>query len=445
MAKKQTQYWLIDPNQLPDPDETVASIRTGFKETTGYAVSTAARAAAMEEDFWAEDKWYAEYRPYNVINGKLVIPVIGTMLNKFPFCLDFGWFAATGYEYIQAAVERGLEDSEVAEIIFAIDSPGGMVAGLFEMCDDIMGMKAESDKPITAYCQDGGAYSAAYAVACCAEKIVVERMAGTGSVGVVTMHVDLSKALEKDGVKVTYIYSGKHKVDGNPYEALSDDVKKRIQARIEKIYGVFVSHVAKGRGMDEKAVRATEALTFDAEDSIEVKFADSIGRLTTDLSAPPRKKDEPTSATADANHGETPMADETKTQENAAPDNAAVDTARAEGKAEGAKAERERFAAVQASEEYAGRETLASHLLASTDMDAEAIIGTLAAAPKTAPAAAETETGAKPGAGEQFNAAMDTSGNPDATSEEITDEASESEQRAEALATAASKLPKRRR
>ena len=63
------------------------------------------------EDFWfAADDPRARYRPYNVSAGILRIPVKGALLNDFPYSLGS---YATGYEYVAAAMARGLADTEV--------------------------------------------------------------------------------------------------------------------------------------------------------------------------------------------------------------------------------------------------------------------------------------------------------------------------------------------
>lgn len=65
----------------------------------------------------------------------------------------------------------------------------------------------------------------------------------------------------------------------------------------------------------------------------------------------------------------------------------AIETARTEARA----AERSRFSTVLASEHYAGREALASNLLAKDALTAEDIVAALEAAPKTAATPAATE------------------------------------------------------
>lgn len=227
---------------------------------------------AASDDFWfAADDWRSNYRPYRVKNGILRVPVRGVLLNKFPWQLG-GW--ATGYEYVTQAVKRGLDDSDVKGIALEIDSGGGLVAGNFELVDFLY--ESRGKKPIKAFASDS-AYSAAYSIASAADDISVTRSGGVGSIGVVATHVEFSEALKMDGVKVTFIFAGKHKVDGNPYEALPKAVRDKIQSRVDASYQEFVGLVARNRGMDEKAIRDTEAQTFPAPEALEVGLADRIG------------------------------------------------------------------------------------------------------------------------------------------------------------------------
>lgn len=245
-----------------------------------HATALMASAVNMndDEDFWPQsDDWRAAYRPYNVKNGILQIPIMGVLLNRFPY--QFGRWA-TGYAYIEKALKRGLADGMVRGIAFVHDSPGGEVAGNFELVDKIY--NARGQKPTKAFAADHS-YSASYSLASAADQIVVNSSGGVGSIGVVTAHVDYSGALEQAGIKVTFIFAGKHKVDGNSYEKLPKDVQNRIQQRIDRIYGVFTASVARNRAMDEKAIRATEALTYDAKDAIEVGLADKIGALDEEM------------------------------------------------------------------------------------------------------------------------------------------------------------------
>ena len=402
------RHWLVSPSELSTAEGALDRIRESVDHMVENGQQSYQAVTGVNSNFW-ETANHA--RPYTVMDGTLVIPVTGVLFNKFPYTYGF----ATGYDYIEQALLRGSADPAVDRIVLDIDSPGGMVMGCFELTDKIYAMRGS--KPITAHV-GGSGYSAAYAIASAADEIVMTRMSSVGSVGVVTTLMDISKALDKAGVKVTQVFAGKHKVDGNPFEPLPDSVKDRIQARIDKTYGIFVDTVARNRNISSEEVRATEALTFDVEEAIENKFAD---RRDSDVEDDQNEE----GVLPVANNGEESMAHtETETPatetgttetvvETATVETAAVDTARTEGAA----TERSRFAAVLASDEYAGREELAMHLLTNTDMDAATITGTLAVSAKSETAApAPAAEAATPGAA--FNSAMATTDNPDVASTE---------------------------
>ncbi len=288
---------------------------------------------SAHDDFWptsAED-WRNYYRPYQVKDGILTIPVKGVLLHDFPWQAG-SW--ATGYIYVEKALERGLEDGSVKGIALHCHTPGGDVAGCFELVDKLFA--ARGKKPIRAFAHEA-AYSAGYAIASAADKIVVSRTGGVGSIGVVTAHLDVSKAMEDIGFKITFIHFGKHKVDGNPYEALSEETKARWQVRIDKLGAVFVKSVARNRGLDEKAVKDTEALTYSADEALSIGLADSIGPLDQAVAD--------FSADLSNEEGEETMADFTQAQHDEALA-VAVAAATATATTAGAAAERARVTAI---------------------------------------------------------------------------------------------------
>ena len=275
---------------------------------------------SADSNFWLDaDNCMARYRPYKVQNGMLLIPVAGVLLHNYPWATPW----ATGYTYLYEAFKRGAADMDVKKIGFLIHSGGGEVAGCFEAVEKMIKLKEECKKPVRAFAHEY-AYSAAYAVATVADTIVVSRTGGVGSIGVVTSHVDYSKMLEDIGMKITFITFGKHKVDGNPYEALSPEAKDRIQSRINELGEVFVATVAKNRRkMDAKAVRDTEALTYTASEAIKIGLADEVGPL-----------DEAMAAFA-ADPISTEEEDEQMSNATATANQAELETARAEGHAKG--------------------------------------------------------------------------------------------------------------
>jgi len=351
-------------------------------------LGTAVSMASDDENFWptTDNDWRASYRPYVVKDGILQIPIMGVLLNRFPWQLG-RW--ATGYTYIEKALQRGLDDGNVKGIAFIHHSPGGEVAGCFELGDKIY--DARNQKPMRAFSADA-AYSASYLLySSVGKRGSISRSGGVGSIGVVTAHVEYSEALKQEGIKVTFIFAGKHKVDGNAYEKLPESVKSRIQERINRIYGVFTAAVARNRSMDEAAVRATEALTYDASDAIGVGLADRVGSL----------EDEMVLFSTEVAAGEEQMAnDATEKGIPQATHDKAVTDARAEGKAEGLKegaaAATARIKAITSSDAAKTRPSAAMKLALNDKLsavDADGIVEMLADMPEEKAAAPEKKDG----------------------------------------------------
>lgn len=365
---------------------------------------------AMMEDMASEGYWLdpesymARYRPYSVKDGILTIPVKGVLLHDFPWAA--GW--ATGYTYIWEAFKRGMADPDVRGIALHCHTPGGEVAGCFELVDRMYAMRGQ--KPIQGFAHEY-AYSAGYAIISVCDKITVSQTGGVGSIGVVTSHVDMSKLYDDIGMKITFIHFGKHKVDGNSYEPLSASVKSRIQARIDASGEIFVAKMARNRGMSEKAIRDTEALTYTASEAKEVGLADEIGPLDDAMTA--------FIADLSTEQGDDQMTDKT-TATVTAEQTAALETARAEGFAaglakgttDGATAERGRITAIVNSEEGKKRPKAAVSLAMKSGIDAETANSVLAdlaeeAAAVATPAKTDDKKDDAKTNGQTFDASME--------------------------------------
>jgi len=360
-----------------------------------------------DDDFWPaeDDEWMQFLRPYNVQSGILVIPVHGSLLNHFPYAYG-SW--ATGYEYIQRAVARGMSDPQVKGIAFHIDSPGGMVSGNFELVDYIYEQRGV--KPMRAFAADS-AFSAAYSIASAADSIQVTRSGGVGSIGVVLVHYNVEENLRQHGIEVTHIYAGKHKIDGTSYEALTEQARERFQARVDKLYGVFTSTVARNRNMDDKDVRETEALTYDAEESLSVNLADSIGTLDEGLSEF-AEGTEPTG-------GDFLMADKDTgavLEANDVANEAAIEAARKEGWDEGFAAYQTRQDEIMGLDEAKGREDTAMTLSRNANLSVDAVKEVLATVP--AKEAASSDGIGGDAKRNHFAEAMDKDGSPDVPASE---------------------------
>ncbi len=206
-------------------------------------------------------------------DGVALIPVLDTLVNRGAW-LD-SRSGLTSYEGIAAQLRDAGQDPEVRSVLLDISSPGGEAAGMAGLADLIRSVR--QTKPVTAFVNDMAA-SAAYGIASAANEIVISPTSIVGSIGVVMLHADRSGELAAQGVKPTLIFAGSHKVDGNPFEPLSDAVRADLQASVDAHYCQFLDTVALGRGnrLTANMARATEARTFIGSEAIALGLADRI-------------------------------------------------------------------------------------------------------------------------------------------------------------------------
>ena len=208
---------------------------------------------------------------YKIQNGTAIIPIHGLLTKRGEIISSF--MPTTSYEDIFSAISDAIEDEKVEKILLDIDSPGGEVGGLFDLVDFIFNSRGQ--KPIFSVANDY-ACSAAYAIASATSRIFVNRTSCVGSIGVIATHLDISEADKKEGLKYTTIFAGEKKNDLSPHEPLSENAKDDLQEEVNRLYEMFISTVARNRGISTELVRATQAATYYGDDAINVGLADEI-------------------------------------------------------------------------------------------------------------------------------------------------------------------------
>lgn len=211
------------------------------------------------------------FSEYEVSGGIAAIPITGCLFQSlgYPFSLGF----ATGYDYVRLCFTRAMIDPEVKAIVLSINSGGGEVAGCFDIVDLIYQNRGK--KPIWAICAED-AFSAAYAIASAADRIIVPRTGGTGSIGVIAARCDFSEALTAAGIKVRFITYGARKADGHPETPITDEEIERYQKQIDAMGELFVETVARNRNIAAATVRDTQAATFMGGEGVALGLADEV-------------------------------------------------------------------------------------------------------------------------------------------------------------------------
>lgn len=227
------------------------------------------------------DGRHVEYTPERLAvtrpgpkSGRVVrVPIMGEISHRDSF-----WSWLTGGSTVEGLIktlrEIGADDS-VSTVLLDIDSPGGTVAGIPELANEVRRLSAS--KHVVALANSLAA-SAAYWIGSQADEFVATPEAMVGSVGVFAVHEDWSAAMDQAGVKMTYITAGKYKAEGNPAQPLSEEARQHLQTIVDASYDLFVADVAKGRAVSAADVRGNygEGRVLSAQDA---KAAGMIDRI----------------------------------------------------------------------------------------------------------------------------------------------------------------------
>lgn len=263
--------WAMEEGAL----QTLLAIAAREHETTPEALE-AYRAKSL-----------ANAERARVRNGVAIIDVIGATFKRANLMTAMS--GATSYEMIRTDFQAALDDPKVKAILLNIDSPGGEASGIGELADAIFA--ARGQKPITAYVGGLGA-SAAYWMASAADNIVVDPTALLGSIGVKWAMRGDKPASDKDAPSYEFVSSVSPMKNADPG---TKEGAAAFQALVDAMAGVFVTSVARNRGVDTETVLKDfgRGGIFVGMDAVQAGLADSLGSFETvlaDLSAGNRKK-----------------------------------------------------------------------------------------------------------------------------------------------------------
>lgn len=205
--------------------------------------------------------------------GKVaVIPVFGPIVPRG------GWYSdvsgATSIASLSARLDDAMKNPDVSSIIFNFDSPGGQATGVHEFARRIR--EANEYKPVTAYVS-GMAASAAYWLASSCGRIVADRTAEVGSIGVIFAWTDDTEARESAGYRDYVIVSSQ-----SPNKHLDPKTpagRKDLQRRADALAEIFIGEVAGFRGVTAKRVSEHfgRGLVMLAESALSAGMIDEVG------------------------------------------------------------------------------------------------------------------------------------------------------------------------
>lgn len=183
----------------------------------------------------------------------------------------------SGASYIAKRVRDAAKNKDVKAIVLDINSPGGTVASVQEIYNELLKAK-EQDKKIVALFRDVAA-SGGFYIAMAADQIVAEPGTITGSVGVIMQAGNVVGLFDKLGIQVTPITSGKYKDIGSAYRPMSDAEKAILQDMVNDTYSQFLEAVKTGRPnvKPEDMAEYTDGRVFTGQRAYNLGFVDKLG------------------------------------------------------------------------------------------------------------------------------------------------------------------------
>ncbi|HOW83748.1 MAG TPA: signal peptide peptidase SppA [Spirochaetota bacterium] len=195
---------------------------------------------------------------------------IGFSVDKSPFSM------ARGSEDLINRLDDLEKDSNIKAVVLRINSPGGTVAATQEIYQKIWKLRKKNIVVVASMGEV--AASGGYYIASACNHIIANQGTLTGSIGVIAASPNLKGLLDRFGIKMNVIKSGKFKDSMAFHREMRDDERELIQQLIDISYEKFIKDIALGRNMNESDIRpVADGRVMTGETAMKYKLIDGIG------------------------------------------------------------------------------------------------------------------------------------------------------------------------
>lgn len=179
---------------------------------------------------------------------------------------------------IAKAIREARLNEKVKAIVLRVNSGGGSALASDVMWREVM--LAKETKPVVASMGDVAA-SGGYYMSCAADTIVASSSTITGSIGVLGVMFNLKKFFNnKLGLTFDGVKTNEYADIGSQVRPMTEMERNVIQSEIERIYDVFITHVAEGRRLTKEQVDSIgQGRVWCGEDARKLGLVDVIGGL----------------------------------------------------------------------------------------------------------------------------------------------------------------------
>ena len=175
-------------------------------------------------------------------------------------------------------IEKVMKDDDVKAVVLRVNSPGGSAVEAEIIYQTLL--KLHEEKPLVVS-MGGYAASGGYYISSCADKIYAEPNTITGSIGVFGLLLCPHKLLTNTlGVNVETVKTHNMSDLNSAMEPKTAAQLAVLQREVERVYDVFLQHVADGRGMTTAQVDSiAQGRVWTGTSAIKIGLVDELGGL----------------------------------------------------------------------------------------------------------------------------------------------------------------------
>ncbi len=214
-----------------------------------------------------------------------VVLVEGTIIDGESRTIPFLNIQFAGADTLLKQLRTLRADPMCKGIVLRVNSPGGSALASDLIWREVARTQEAHEKtprrspPIVVSMGDVAA-SGGYYVAMGARQIFAQPTTITGSIGVVSLHFDVSGLLARLGISTSTFSRGKNADINSFYKPFSEDQRARMDASIRRVYDLFRRRVAEGRKLTiERVDELGRGHVYSGTDARDLRLIDEFGGL----------------------------------------------------------------------------------------------------------------------------------------------------------------------
>lgn len=207
-----------------------------------------------------------------------VVPLFGVLWQHGGWEMDAS--GGTSTDTFAQEIRRMDANPSIKTVVIHTHTPGGQAWGTQEAADVVWNARQAGRTRFVTVVNSQMA-SAGVWIGTAANEVYITPGGEAGSIGVLTMHQDVSGYEEKIGVRTTLVAIPEKKIEGHEFAPLSDEARETLEKGIRSSYNRFLAAVSRNRGVTQ--VKVEEEFggggMLRADEAVPVGLADGIATL----------------------------------------------------------------------------------------------------------------------------------------------------------------------